>query len=118
MNANELEPSAQRNRATTDKLRADFRVLAADTEQLLKVTANQTAEHVAQVRATVEESLQALKARIAELQEVALTRTRVAGRATDAYLHANPWQVMAIGAVAGLVFGILLARGTDSDDSR
>ena len=104
------------DRVTTDKLMADLRVLATDTEQLLKATANQTGQQVAQVRARAEEeSLRAARARVADLQRVALARTRAAGRASDAYVRANPWQVMAICAVAGIALGFLLAAGGDAD---
>ena len=115
MNANESVTVAQGDPVTVDKLMADFRVLAADMEQLLKITANQTGERVAQVRAKAEESLKVARARVADMQDVALAKTREAGRATDAYVRANPWQVLAIGAFAGLVFGLMLNRGGDSD---
>jgi ElaB/YqjD/DUF883 family membrane-anchored ribosome-binding protein len=115
MNAREVVTDAEGDRVTTDKLIADLRVLAADTEQLLRATASQTGQHVAQARARAEESLQAAMARVADLQGVALARTRAAGRATDDYVHANPWQVMAICAAASLVLGFLLARGGVSD---
>jgi ElaB/YqjD/DUF883 family membrane-anchored ribosome-binding protein len=97
-----------------DKLRDDLRVLAGDMEQLLKATASQTGQHMAQVRARAEESLQAAKLRIAEAQESALVRTRAAGRATDAYVRENPWQVVAIAAVAGLALGLVLGRSSDA----
>jgi ElaB/YqjD/DUF883 family membrane-anchored ribosome-binding protein len=82
---------------------------------LLKATASQTGEHVARVRAKAQESLKVVMARGAALQDVALVKTRAAGRATDDYVRANPWQVLAIGAFAGLVLGILISRGGDSD---
>ena len=103
------------DRVTTDKLMADLKVLADDTEQLLRATASQTGEQFAQVRAKAEESLKAAKARVADLQDLALAKARMAGRATDDYARANPWQVMAICAIAGFVLGSLLARGGDSD---
>jgi len=115
MNATELEADAADARIATARLMRDFRMLAADMEQLLRVTASQTGEHVARTRAKAEESLQAWKARAADLQDLALTKTRVAGQATDAYVHASPWQAIAIGAVAGLVLGSLLACGGASD---
>jgi ElaB/YqjD/DUF883 family membrane-anchored ribosome-binding protein len=115
MNAREPVADAGGDRVTTDKLRADLRMLAADTEQLLKATANQTGQQVAQVRARAEESLRAARARVADLQHVALAKTRAAGRAGDAYVRANPWQVMAVCAVAGIALGFLLAAGGDSD---
>jgi ElaB/YqjD/DUF883 family membrane-anchored ribosome-binding protein len=115
MNAREWVTDAEGDRVTKDKLMADLRVLAADMEQLLTATASETGQHVTQVRAKAEESLKAVKARVAGLQEVAVTKARVVGRATDDYVHANPWQGMVIGAVAGLVLGLVLARGAASD---
>jgi ElaB/YqjD/DUF883 family membrane-anchored ribosome-binding protein len=100
---------------TSDKLLADLRVVAADVEELLKATASQAGQHVAQARARVTESLKAYTARAAELQEAALAKTRAAGRATDVYVRANPWQAVAICAVAGLLLGALLARSGTSD---
>ena len=115
MNAREWLTTADGDRVTTDKVMADLRMLAADTEQLLKATAGQTGDQIAQVRARAEESLRAARARVADLQHVALARTRAAGRAGDAYVRANPWQVMAICAVAGIALGFLLAAGGDAD---
>jgi ElaB/YqjD/DUF883 family membrane-anchored ribosome-binding protein len=115
MSTRESAPVAESDRVTTDKLIADLRMLAADTEALLKATANQTGQQVAQVRARAEESLKAARVRVAEFQDVALAKARAAGQATDEYVHANPWQVIAIGAVAGLLLGFVLTRGGESD---
>ena len=71
-----------------------------------------------QARAKAEESLNAVKARVAELQHGALAKTRAAGRATDNYVHAHPWPVVAVGAVAGLVLGVVLSsNGKTAADS-
>lgn len=102
------------DRVTIDKVTADVGLLAADMEQLLKATVGQTGQHLAQVRAKAEQSLRAAKARLAELQDVALEKSCAAGRATDEYVRANPWQIIAMGAVAGLVLGWAVARGAGS----
>ena len=102
-------------RVTVDKLIADLNVLGNDMEQMLKATASETGQHLAQARAKAAQSLTAARARVADLQGAALVKTRAAGRATDGYVRANPWQVMAIAAAAGLVLGILLARDGESD---
>jgi len=96
MNARELVTEAEGDRVTTDKLMADLRVLATDTEQLLKATANQTGQQVAQVRARAEESLRAARARVADLQHVALARSRAGGRGSVAFVRAFPLLVIAI----------------------
>ena len=115
MNANESVTIAAGAPVTTDKLIADLRILVIDVEQLLKLTASQTGERVMQVRAKAEESLQVAKVRIAELQAEAVAKARAAGKATDAYVRANPWEAVAIGAFAGLVLGLLLSRGSGSE---
>lgn len=96
---------------TTEKLLVDLRILAADMEQLLKATAGQTGEQVAQVRARAEASLNAVTARVADLQNAAAASTRAAGRATDAYVRANPWQMMSLCALGGVILGLGLSRG-------
>ncbi len=103
------------DRVTTDKLMADFRMLAADMEHLLKAAGNQTGQHAAQVRVKVEDSLRTAKARVADLQDMAAAKTQAAGRATDDYVRANPWQVMAICTFAGFVLGAMLSRSRESD---
>ena len=110
MNAREWVTVAQDDRVTTEKLMADLRVLGDDIERLLKATAGDTGQHVARVRAKAEESLKAVRERIADVQQEAVTRTRAAGRATDDYVRANPWQGVALAAAAGLVVGIALSR--------
>jgi ElaB/YqjD/DUF883 family membrane-anchored ribosome-binding protein len=105
----------QGDRITTDKLMSDLKVLARDTERLLKATASHTGQQVAQVRSQAEESLKAAMARINELQGIAVTQARVASRASDDYVRANPWRVIGICAVAGFVLGSVLSRGGPSD---
>ena len=115
MKVKERIADAEGARVTTDKLKADLRVLGTDMEQLLRATASQTGQHVAEVRARAEDSLNAARARLSDLQDSALAKTRAAGRATDYYVRANPWQVMALSAVAGLALGLLLTRSGSSD---
>jgi ElaB/YqjD/DUF883 family membrane-anchored ribosome-binding protein len=112
-----FEPRAQANvdRADTDKIVADLRMLAADTEELIRATAGQTGVQLAAARNRADASLAAARARVADLGEAAARRTWAAGRAADGYVHANPWQVIAVGAAAGFVVGALMARGIGPD---
>lgn len=115
MKTNERAAGADGDRVTAGKLMVDMKMLAADTGQLLKATGGQTGQFIAQARADAQESLKAAGARVADLSNVALDKTRRAGRATDDYVRANPWKIISFGAVAGLVLGIFLARGKDSN---
>ena len=113
---NMIEPATEKSmdkisdEVTKEQLIADFKVVIADAEALLKATANQGGEKLTEVRAKAEESLRVAKASIAEAQAALLVKAKAAARATDAYVHEYPWQ--AIGAVAGvsLVIGILIGR--------
>lgn len=98
------------NEVTKEQLIADFNVVVADAEALLKATANQGGEKLAEVRAKAEESLRVVKARMADAQEALLVKTRAAAKATDVYVHENPWNAVGAAAAIGLLVGFLLGR--------
>lgn len=95
---------------TKEQLIDDFKVVVADAEALLKATANQGGDKVAEVRARAEESLRHMKARMEQMQAALIARTKAAAKATDAYVHENPWKAVGIAAGAGLVIGFLINR--------
>jgi ElaB/YqjD/DUF883 family membrane-anchored ribosome-binding protein len=95
---------------TIDKLIEDLRTVIADTEELLKASANQAGARIAAARVKLQESLTVANARIAEAQEAALARTRIAVKATDHYVRANPWNAVGIAAGVGFVLGLLITR--------
>jgi ElaB/YqjD/DUF883 family membrane-anchored ribosome-binding protein len=92
------------------KLVEDLKAVVADAEELLKATASQTGERIAAARAKAEESLKAAKVRLAEEEVAVMAKTRAAAGAADDFVRANPWMAVGIGAVVGLVLGILADR--------
>jgi ElaB/YqjD/DUF883 family membrane-anchored ribosome-binding protein len=95
---------------TKEQLIDDFKVVVADAEALLKATANQGGEKLAEVRAKAEESLRVAKDKMAEAQAALLVKTKAAARATDVYVHENPWRSVGVAAGVGLVIGLLIGR--------
>jgi ElaB/YqjD/DUF883 family membrane-anchored ribosome-binding protein len=93
-----------------EQLVNDFKVVVADAEALLKATANQGGEKLAEVRAKTEKSLKAAKAGIAEAQSVVVAKTKEAAKVTDVYVHENPWKSVGFAAGVGLVVGLLIGR--------
>lgn len=93
-----------------EQLIDDFKVVVADAEALLKATADQGGDKLAALRARAESSLKVAKARMAEAQDEVLTRTRAAAKATDVYVHDNPWQAIGVAAGIGMVIGLLIGR--------
>jgi ElaB/YqjD/DUF883 family membrane-anchored ribosome-binding protein len=95
---------------TKERLITDFKTMISDAEALLKATANQGGEELAAVRAKVEESIESVKARMAEEQAALMARTREAAKATDVYVHDHPWTAVGVAAGVGLVVGLLSNR--------
>ena len=95
---------------TKEQLIADFKIVLADAEALLKATANQGGERVAEVRTKAEESIRVARARVAEAHVGLLIKTKAAAKATDAYVHENPWKTIGIASCAGLALGLLIGR--------
>jgi len=111
-NQQEMEKSMKKlsDEVTKEQLIADFNVVVADAEALLKATANQGGEKLAEVRAKAEESLRVVKARIVDAQAALLVKTKEAAKATDVYVHENPWNAVGVAAGVGLVLGFLIGR--------
>ncbi|MEO1765767.1 DUF883 family protein [Thiobacter aerophilum] len=93
-----------------EKLVADMKAVISDAEEVLKATADQTGEKIASLRARVQERLQAARARLAAAEAVLVEKTKAAARATDAYVHENPWKAVGIAAGIGFLVGFILGR--------
>jgi ElaB/YqjD/DUF883 family membrane-anchored ribosome-binding protein len=93
-----------------DKLIEDLKVVAQDVEELLRATASQTGEKLAEARTRAEESLRSARMRLTETSDEIAERTRAAANAADDYVRDNPWHAVGIAAGIGFAVGLLLAR--------
>ncbi len=93
-----------------EKLMADLRVVVADAEELLKLTADDVSEGTAGLRERLQQRLSDARHNLLTLQATATEKAKVAGRAADDYVHEHPWQSVAIGAAVGVVVGLLIGR--------
>lgn len=93
-----------------EKLVTDLRILVADTEELLRVTASQAGEKVAAARERIQASLAGAKVKLADAERVLVDKTKEAARATDQYVHDNPWAAVGVAAGIGFVLGLLIGR--------
>lgn len=96
--------------AAKEQLIADFKTVMSDAEALIKATANQGGEALATVRAKAEASLAAAKARMDDAEAALLVRAKAAAKATDVYVHENPWKAIGITAGLGVLIGFLMGR--------
>jgi ElaB/YqjD/DUF883 family membrane-anchored ribosome-binding protein len=95
---------------TKEKLMQDLRLVVSDAEELLRATAGLAGEKVSTARERIQESLAATKERLSAAEEAVVAKTKEAAKATDEYVHENPWKAVGIGAGVGLIVGMLLSR--------
>ncbi len=93
-----------------DKLIADFKVVIADAEEILRVTAGQAGEKMGDLREKAQARLTTAKIKLAETEAILVDKAKAAGRAADDYVHDNPWRAVGIAAGVGLVVGLLIGR--------
>ena len=95
---------------TQDKLVSDFKAVVADTEELLKLTAGQAGDKVADVRVRLNDKLTAAKYKLQDLEAAVVQKTKAAARVTDDYVHENPWKAVGVAAGVGFLLGLLVNR--------
>ncbi len=93
-----------------EKIVSNIKSVIADAEEILVATADQTGEKIATLRATIRERLLDARIRLDEVEQSMRDKTRAAARATDDYVHDNPWQAVSIGAGIGFLLGFILGR--------
>ena len=98
------------SQVTKDKLVSDFKAVVADTEELLKLTAGQAGDKVADVRARLGERLTSAKYKFQDIEAAVVEKTKAAARATDDYVHDNPWKAVGVAAGVGFLLGLLVNR--------
>ena len=93
-----------------DKLMSDVRTFISDAEEVMRSTADQAGESVAEARNRVLSRLQEARAELVNLQKLAITKAKDASKATDEYVHENPWKSVGIAAGIGLILGLMVGR--------
>lgn len=96
--------------ASKERLVSDMKVLVADTEELLRATASQAGDKASAARERIQATLANTKAKMIEAERAVLEKTKQAARATDDYVHDNPWQAVGIAAGVGFLLGLLIGR--------
>lgn len=96
--------------AHREKLMNDLKLVIADADELLKLTAGEMGDKAAEMRLRMQARMEQAKADLARVQDAAVGKAKDAGRATDAYVHEHPWTAVGIGAGVGLLLGMLISR--------
>ena len=94
------------NETNMGKLVDDLRVLSHDAEAMLRETAGQTGEKVAEIRGRLAASLESAKASYRRLEEKAVAGAKVA----DKTIREHPYESIGVAFGVGLLIGVLVGR--------
>lgn len=100
------------NKVKEDKaaLAADLKRIVSDSDELLREIAGSTAAEFANTRGKVKAQLGAARARIDEARMHAAEKVYHAADETQLYIRENPWKVIGLAALIGVVAALLLHR--------
>ena len=94
------------------KLVDEFAAVLAEAEEMLKRAAAESGDKARDLRSQVETKLLRAKLSLQELEGQAVDHAKAAARATDDYVHDNPWRAIGVAAAVGVVVGLLMNRRT------
>lgn len=103
-------PNSEVSTVAREKLISDMKIVVADAEEILRATASQTGEKVAELREKIGARLRDAKVRIADAEAALSDRAKAAARATDDFVHEQPWKAVGVAAALGLALGVLIGR--------
>lgn len=93
-----------------DQLMSDLKTVIQDAEVWLRSGSMLTGDDLQAARVKFERTLSGAKAELIRIEEQVVEKTKEAAKATDEYVHENPWKAVGVGAAAGLLIGMLIAR--------
>lgn len=96
--------------STRDKLLDDLRTVVSDAEQWLRQGSHLTGEEFLAAKERFERTLRIAKDDLVKLEETVVEKTKQAAKATDEYVHENPWKSVGLGVAIGVVVGMLISR--------
>lgn len=95
---------------TKTAVKQDLRTLLDDARALFSEAGSQTGDKADDIRRKAQDLLDEALESAEGMQEVALVKGRQAAMRTDAYVHDNPWKVIAVTAGIGVLAGWILGR--------
>jgi ElaB/YqjD/DUF883 family membrane-anchored ribosome-binding protein len=93
-----------------DQLMNDLKSVIQDAESWLR-NSSLTGEDLKAAKEKFERTIAGAKDDLVRYQEMVVEKTKEAAKATDDYVHENPWRSIAIGAGVGLLLGVAISRG-------
>ncbi len=88
----------------------DLTLLSDTLEEVLRSSGDPADQKYIELKARAEQALSDVQYRISQASDNYYYRAKKAVYQADDYVHDKPWRGVGLGAAAGLVLGLLLAR--------
>lgn len=92
------------------KMASDIKTVITDGGDLIKAAANVSGAGIAVVREKFDERLNSATAGLVDASRPVVDKARKSAAAIDGYVHGNPWTVIGVVAIAGLLIGFLSSK--------
>ncbi|QEL56192.1 DUF883 family protein [Chromobacterium paludis] len=93
-----------------EQLLDDVRQVLASTEELIDATVDDGSAQSKELRKRLSEKLGTAKAKLRDAEVAVMGKAKEAAKATDEYVHENPWKSIGIAAGVGFLLGMLVSR--------
>ncbi|AXT45524.1 MULTISPECIES: DUF883 family protein [Chromobacterium] len=93
-----------------EQLLDDVRQVLVSTEELIDASLDDGSQKSKEIRQRVSEKLKVAKAKLLDAEQVVVGKAKVAAKATDQYVHENPWKSIGIAAGVAFLLGMLVSR--------
>lgn len=93
-----------------ERLHEELRSFIAEAEDLMRAVGKHGGEQLEDAKARFEEKIKLAKLEMEKAEVALMGRAREAAKATDRYVHENPWKTAGIAAAIGLLAGMLLSK--------
>jgi ElaB/YqjD/DUF883 family membrane-anchored ribosome-binding protein len=103
-----VEAARAASRQARSAVRREIYILVADVENLLRCVKTKADSELGRVRADVVSALAATKRAVAGRAHQVQRQAHETLEASDRYVHEQPWRVIGVAAICGLIGGLLL----------
>jgi ElaB/YqjD/DUF883 family membrane-anchored ribosome-binding protein len=93
-----------------ENLLRELNQVLKDAEDLIKNSEQQAGEGFHSAKDKLEATLKSAKHEMHRIEDKVVKTVKESAKATDAYVHENPWKTAGIAAGVGLLIGLLIAR--------
>jgi ElaB/YqjD/DUF883 family membrane-anchored ribosome-binding protein len=94
----------------SSRIAGEFTNFVSDVEDLVKQTTSLTGDELTKAKQKLTKRLSDAKDTVSEFGGAMAARAKKTAHATNDYVQNEPWKAVGIGAVFGLLLGVVLSR--------